>query len=368
MSFEHCLNNCQNDNLERSGLLCIKTATLLGGVTVTDGASFPAENFVSDGMLKLSSSDALGPNPWTRDKPVATEFGLSDDDFDDAKLEKDQQTSRDQVVEYPWRMTSAFLLPVTVAISLYVYQVGSFDFLDPTQLGTAKLPHFIWAAYLGASLILGALTAYGQTRVHLAATKKHEKSTKITKQRQAFAAAKDEWYQDLKKRTTTSFWRDDIHRIAKEKGSTPTAVFSQEVAKLFAAWGWEVKLNQRANDYGVDMFANGKDGSAIVQCKHLDTSPGTQDVRDLAGCRHAFNADFGLLVSIHPPSASRHNGFFSDKGQLEFWHLGHLLEQCMTQFKQRTGEQPPQDATRAEFLNSDGTPITWQVDEKNAAE
>ena len=32
-----------------------------------------------------------------------------------------------------------------------------------------------------------------------------------------------------------------------------------------------------------------------------------------------------------------YNGFFSDKGQLEFWHLGHLLEQCMALFKQRTG-------------------------------
>ena len=48
--------------------------------------------------------------------------------------------------------------------------------------------------------------------------------------------------------------------------------------------------------------------------------------------------------------------------------LGHLLEQCMTLFKQRTGDPAPQDATRSEFLNSDGTPITWQVDEKNAAE
>ena len=35
----------------------------------------------------------------------------------------------------------------------------------------------------------------------------------------------------------------------------------------------------------------------------------------------------------------------------------------MTLFTKRTGEKPPQDATRAEFLNSDGTPIAWQVDE-----
>lgn len=341
----------------------------MGGVAVADGASFPAENFVSEGLLKLSGSDALGPNPWTREKPVASDFNLTDEDLADGKIEEEQEATRSELVEFPWRLTSAFLLPVAAVIALYAYQVGNFDFLDPANFGKPEvLPPMFWITYLAVSLVIAALTAHAQTLVHLNASKKHERCAKLAKQKQAFAAAKDEWYNDLKVRTTTAFWREEIHRIAQEKGSTPTAVFGQEVAKLFAAWGWDVKLNQRSNDYGVDMFANGKDGSAIVQCKHLDTSPGTQDVRDLAGCRHAFSADFGLLVSIHPPSASRHNGFFSDKGHLEFWHLGHLLEQCMTLFKQRTGDPAPQDATRTEFLNSDGTPISWQVDEKNAAE
>jgi len=324
---------------------------------------------VPAGLLKLSGSDALGQNPWTREKPVASEFGLSDDDFADGKIEKQQEAARSEMVEYPWRMTSAFLLPVTAFIALYMHQSGDVSFLDPSNFANpASLPPFVWVAYLGASLVLGAIAAHAQTRVNASAVKKSENANKVIRQKQAFASAQADWYNDLKARTTTAFWRDEIPRIAAAKGSTPTAVFSQEVAKLFAAWGWEVKLNQRADDYGVDMFASGKDGSAIVQCKHLDTGPGVQDVRDLAGSRHAFSADFGLLVSIHPPSASRHNGFFSDKGQLEFWHLGHLLEQCMTLFTKRTGEKPPQDATRAEFLNSDGTPIAWQVDESQAAE
>ena len=348
-------------------LVCVRMR--LGGVTVSDGATFPAENFVSDGLLKLSSSDALGPNPWTREKPVASDFALRDEDFADGKVEAEQETSRGEMVEFPWRMTSAFLIPVAAVAALYSWQVGNFAFLEPANFGNqALLPPLFWAAYLGASLVLGAIAAYAQSRVQATAAKKHARANRIIRQKNAFASAKDEWYNDLRTRTTTAFWREEIHRISAAKGSTPTAVFGQEVAKLFVAWGWEVKLNQRANDYGVDLFANGKDGSAIVQCKHLDTSPAMQDVRDLAGCRHAFGADFGLLVSIHPPSTSRQNGFFSDKGQLEFWHLGHLLEQCMTLFRQRTGESPPQDATRAEFLNSDTTPISWQVDEKNAAE
>jgi hypothetical protein len=323
---------------------------------------------VPRGLLKLSSSDSLGPNPWTRVKPVASEFGLTSDDFNDKELDAAREASRAELIEYPWRFTSAFLVPVTFVLGLFAWNSGLLDaFTTGVMPDPTSLPAFEWAAYLGLSLILGAIVS---TIDHYAEQKEIKRSAVIlatTKKRKAFDGALKEWNDDLRKRTTTSFWREGIHAIAQEKGSTPTAVFSQEVAKLFAAWGWSVKLNQRAQDFGVDMFANGKDGSAIVQCKHLDTSPATQDVRDLAGCRHAFGADFGLLVSIHPPSTARHNGFFSDKGQLEFWHLGHLLEQCITLYKQRTGEDAPPDATRAEFLNSDGTPISWQVDKKDEA-
>ena len=102
---------------------------------MSEGTTFPAENFVSDGLLKLSGSDALGPNPWTREKPVASDFGLKDDDFSDGKVEADQEISRAEMVEFPWRMTSAFLLPVTAVGALYAYQVGNFAFLDPANIG-----------------------------------------------------------------------------------------------------------------------------------------------------------------------------------------------------------------------------------------
>jgi hypothetical protein len=329
----------------------------------------PAEALVPRGLLKLSGSDAMGPNPWTRTKPTAEDFGLAEADMASNTADRALAAARAEMVEYAWRVTSSFLVPIAAVVALYAVTVGDFSFLAPENFGrSGQMPANMWITYLGVSLIIGAIGAHLQTRVNAKAVSQHAAAQKIVKQKEAFAAAKAEWYNDLKIRTTTAFWRQEIPRIAKEKGSTPAAVFSQEVAKLFAAWGWDVKLNQRSDDYGVDMFASGKDGSAIVQCKHIDTGPGVQDVRDLAGCRHAFNADFGLLVSIHPPSATRQNGFFSDKGQLEFWHLGHLLEQCMTHFTKRTGEPAPQDATRSEFLNADGTPIAWQVDEKNAAE
>jgi hypothetical protein len=172
----------------------------------------------------------------------------------------------------------------------------------------------------------------------------------------------------VRRRTTTQFWLDDVRKTAQETDTDPGDLFAQEVAKLFVAWGWNVKLNQRSHDYGVDVFASGKDGSAVVQCKHAaDAGPAASEVRDLAGSRHAFNADYGLLISIHPPTTSRQNEFFSDKAQLEFWHLGHVLEQCITLYKKRTGQDAPDDHARSAFLNPDGTPIQWQV-EREAAE
>ena len=82
---------------------------------------------------------------------------------------------------------------------------------------------------------------------------------------------------------STLFWVDDIGKIAADKGFDAGDVFAQEVAKLFLAWGWDVKLNQRRHDYGVDVFASGKDGSAVVQCKHGADGPMDGEVRDLAG-------------------------------------------------------------------------------------
>ena len=46
----------------------------------------PVETMVPEGLLKLSGSDAMGPNPWTREKPVASDFGLTDADFADGKV------------------------------------------------------------------------------------------------------------------------------------------------------------------------------------------------------------------------------------------------------------------------------------------
>lgn len=338
----------------------------LGGVTVAVGETFPSENDVA-GRLRLSGSDAMGPNPWTRPRPNAHAFGLKREDLSEADVAARRSAATTEVREFPTRLISAYLVPLVAFVLVYFLAYGNLDIFEG-KIDLAKLPPYEWAAYLGASLILGALAAYLQTRGFVKAQETRHQIEQTSGQREQLMEAESEWRAGQALRTTTAFWRDEIRKMADEKGSTPSAVFAQEVGKLFLAWGWNVKLNQRAQDYGVDIFANGKDGSAVIQCKHMTDGPGAPEVRELAGSRHAFDADFGLLISIHPPSTTRQTEFFSDKAQLEFWHLGHILEQAIALYTQRTGEAPPADPSRLDFLNPDGTPIIWHADEKEAAE
>lgn len=309
----------------------------------------------------------MGPNPWTKPRPNAHAFGLKREDLNEADVAARRRAATIELREYPTRLISAFLVPLAGFAAAYFVAVGNFD-LFMGKIDLAHLPPYEIPAYLGGSLILGALAAYLQTRSFRKSRAVRSHIDSNVEQREALLAADQEWRAGQALRTTTRFWRDDIRRMAEEKGSTESAVFAQEVGKLFLAWGWNVKLNQRTQDYGADIFANGKDGSAVIQCKHTSDSPGAQDVRDLAGSLNAFGADFGLLISVHPPSGARLNELSGDRGQLEFWHLGHILEQAIALYTQRTGEAPPADASRLDFLNPDGTPIIWHAEEKEAAE
>jgi hypothetical protein len=319
--------------------------------------SFPADHDVS-GRLMLSGADALGPNPWNAPQPTLEAHGLQRSDLNDKTVEAAHRANEIELRQLSARIISSFLVPLTVVAAGYYVLVGDFT-LEPG---------FEWVAYLGASLILAALAAHMQTQHHRAAREQHEELTSLNDRRLAYRAKERDWVEEQKKRTTSTFWVDDIPRIAAARGMPAATVFAQEVGKLFVAWGWQVRLNQRAEDYGVDIFTSGKEGSAVVQCKHEGGGPTTHDIRDLAGSRHAFSADYGLLVSVHPANASRSNEFYSEKGQLEFWHLGHILEQAIVLYKQRTGNDAPADDGRAQFLNADGTPLTLHVTERAAAE
>lgn len=325
---------------------------------MTDEPSFPAEQDVA-GRLMLSGADALGTNPWIVPRPELSAHNLSKDDLDDTKVERSLRSTEKELRQYGARLFSAFLVPVTAVVAMYV-AFGGANF--------TAVPSFEWLAYLGASLILGAFAARAQTVQHQEAQGAFEDFLSLNDRRRAFQAQEREWQDEQRRRTTTQFWLDDIPKIAAEKGVPANTVFAQEVGKLFVAWGWLVRLNQRAEDYGVDIFTSGREGSAVVQVRHAAGGPTPHDVRDLAGSRHAFSSDYGLLVSVHPPMATRQNEFFSEKGQLEFWHLGHILEQCAVLYKQRTGDDAPDDSSRGQFLNPDGTPIAWHGAEREAAE
>jgi hypothetical protein len=325
-----------------------------------DVACFPAADDVA-GRLKLRGSEGLGPNPWTAARPAPEAFGLTAADLDDDRFHKARRAIDFELRQLGARVVSAFLLPLSVVGGAYYFLVGQPDLTMP--------PPFDWTSYLAASLVLAAIGARLQTLQHRRAREARDGHVSIGDRRTTMRAAERDWIEEQRRRTTTSFWIDDIKTIAAETGVDNDDAFAQEVAKLFVAWGWDVKLNQRSHDYGVDVFASGRDGSAVVQCKHgLESGPAASDIRDLAGSRHAFNADYGLLISILPPTTSRQNEFFSDKAQLEYWHLGHILEQCIVLYKKRTGQDAPEDDNRKSFLTADGTPLVRHAEEREAAE
>ncbi len=329
-------------------------------MTLAETASFPVEELTA-GHLRLAGSDAMGPNPWTRPRPTPKDHGLTASQLDDKRLAVEIRKSERELRQLPYRVISAFVVPLTAVAGAFAYLVGNFDFMAP--------PAFEWVVYLGASLILAAIAARLQTRQHHEAKIAYDDHLGVADRRIAFRTDERDWLADQERRTTTEFWLKDIAKIAAGKGMSTDDVFAQEVAKLFVAWTWNIKLNQRVHDYGVDIFGHGKEGSAVIQCNHsLDAGPKAADIRDLAGSRHAFAADYGLLISIHPPQATPQNEFFSDKGQLEFWHLGHVLEQCIALYKTRTGQDAPEDPSRAHFLDGDGTPMVRQALERSAAE
>lgn len=323
-------------------------------------SAFPAEEVVA-GRLRLSGSDALGANPWTAPRPTAAAHGLGAADLDQGHVERATRMAARELRQLSARVFSSFLIPLLAVAAAYWWLVGKFDF--------NTLPPFEWASYLGASLVLAAIAARMQTAIHNEAKREHEHLVGVGDRRIAFREAERSWGEEQKKRTTAAFWVEGLPRIAADKDLPAGTVFAQEVAKLFVAWTWNVKLNQRRHDYGVDIFARGKEGSAVIFCEHMaEAGVDAPRVRDLAGSRHAFGADYGLLISIHPQSATPQTEFFSDKGQLELWHLGHVLEQCIVLYKQRTGEDAPEDEGRLSFLNPDGTPIMRHAEHAVAAE
>jgi hypothetical protein len=333
---------------------------------VADGA-FPSEHDAK-GRLLLSGADAMGPNPWTTPRPTAATYGLTRDDLDDELLAVAIETTHREIKQYWARYLSAFIVPLSFVGIAYYVLVGDFSFIK-TPIDPATLPRYEWAVYLGVSLILAAIAAFFQSRTHKRAKVMRENQLSVGQRFRQYQDAERQWLNEQRRRTTAAFWQNDIRKIASTKGMRPGDVFAQEVGKLFVAWGWMVKLNQRSHDYGVDIFTSGKDGSAVIQCQHSsEHGPAAAEVRDLAGSRHAFDADYGLMISILPPNTSRQNEFYSEKGQLEFWHLGHILEQCIMLLRQRTGEEPPEDNGRNVFLNRDGTPIAWRVSEHEPAE
>lgn len=73
--------------------------------------------------------------------------------------------------------------------------------------------------------------------------------------------------------------------------------FEEEIAKLYIALGYKVKITPKSGDGGIDLILHTKDGNHIfVQCKNHKNPVGVSVVRELFGVVSSGEAEKGILI------------------------------------------------------------------------
>lgn len=155
--------------------------------------------------------------------------------------------------------------------------------------------------------------------------------------------------------TDEGFWKNptEMRELAHSCVADPNEVakdntgdtFARCVAMLLEAYGWEVRLGPRTNDYGIDIVCYDAEGDSriIMQCKHSEAAgkPEASFARDLAGTKGLFEADRAILVTIgRGRSKQLHD--FRDKYDLEYWDVSTLCELASALYERRkSGDNDP---------------------------
>jgi hypothetical protein len=305
----------------------------------------PAE--IKDHLEKAATVDPV-ENPWTKDCPSHQLWGPEELGF----REKLAKVALEKT-EYRWRTVSAVLVP----------------FIPPTLIFASFSSHHsssegFWMLYGAASALLAAIFCL----LH-----RHENEGA-----KAFGAELERWAESQRIRTSYRFWTNGILDQARQelrrKGTrNPTTrelntekghQFALEIGRLFAGKNWNVRVNQKSYDYGVDVFACDATGKVVVvQCKHTTTGPGVGEVRELLGVMKALDPNAALLVSIELAASHNEIEYFWSKadGKMLIWHLGHIIQQATELFEDRVGLTLPTDRKLKNYFELDGrSPKKWR--------
>ena len=239
---------------------------------------------------------------WLRPKPTYTGFKLTRDEVDTPKYERILRLRR--IAVFAGAILGAGIFAVLVA-----------DRLFGLSLFETDLSAFA-AVWTGTSSILLSLFFFALTSVPVM------RYRRAGLRRAAFLSACVEFEQvdDWRRtRCEVKFWSERLSE----------AEFEFEAAELLAGYlkTGQVMLTRPVSDYGVDVLVCAPVGRVVAQCKQWKSrGVGAAQVRELAGSKAYFGADFAYMLSLQKPSEdSEQCAAIGASQRIEFWDAAHIV-------------------------------------------
>ncbi len=251
---------------------------------------------------------------WLKPRPTHAGFKLSRDEVDTDRYERNVRVQRQALFAGGFLavgVTGLLLAKPVFALTLFESDMSVFL--------------TVWA---GVSSLLLSFFIYGLAAMAAMRYRRAEP------RRTAFLSARvefeqiDAWRQA---RCDPKFWSERLNEAA----------FEFEAAELLAGYlkTGQVMLTRTVSDYGVDVLACAPAGRIVALCKQWKgRKAGAREVRELAGSKAFFAADFGLLISLESPSDDGGQAAdFAASQKLEFWDLAGIVAVAQ---QLRTGNGP----------------------------
>lgn len=73
--------------------------------------------------------------------------------------------------------------------------------------------------------------------------------------------------------------------------------FEHFIANLLNRSGYQAKVTQASNDYGVDIIATKKRVKYVIQCKFYSTTVGTPSVQEVVAGRAYYDAEVAIVAT-----------------------------------------------------------------------
>jgi hypothetical protein len=265
-----------------------------------DGEAWSCFAHLPSGLID-SRSASLTLN-WLRPKPTYVGFGLTREEVDAGKYERNVRVQRRSLVAGLFLAAGIFgalVIDAALALSLFQSELSVFA--------------AIWA---GTSSIL--LSIFVNILAMLAVMRYRRAEPRRT----AYEAARAEFEQIdawRRVRCERGFWSDRLN----------DAEFEFEAAELLAGYlkTGQVMLTRAVGDYGVDVLACSPIGRIVARCKPAKgRKADVAQVLALAGSKAFFEADFAFMLGVEKPASEQEQcAAIAASQRIELWDAAQIV-------------------------------------------